>query len=171
MGAMKRLAGVGSKTSGKSFFEVQYFFDKPAILSAVDRAARQVLSKFGAFVRRTARQSIRPPRKLRRDEMTPEQLASGETYYASAEPGQPPRNQTGKLRDNIVFWYDLQERSVSIAPAAFRSDDIPGVLEHGGMTRSRGRRFMIRAHPYMGPALEKELPKLPDMWKNAVKGT
>ena len=45
-------------------FEIkQLFFDREAVTSRVDPATRKVLSKFGAFVRRTAKGSIRRRRK------------------------------------------------------------------------------------------------------------
>jgi len=37
----------------------QMFFDTKAVMRATDKATRRVLSKFGAFVRRSARSSIR----------------------------------------------------------------------------------------------------------------
>jgi len=173
MGLMKRFAPGGMR-SGRSFLEVDWFFDKPAVTRAVDRAERRVLSKFGAFVRRTARQSIRKPRKKPVGELSESELReyrkTGRRPFAPSKPGESPRNQTGLLRDNIFFFYDRSERSVTIAPAKMRTDDIPGVLEHGGPTRLKGGRVAnIEARPYMGPALEKELPKLEPMWKNSVR--
>lgn len=90
---------------------------------------------------------------------------TGRKPLAPSRPGEPPRNQTGKLRDNIFFWYDPDERSVSIGPGLFqRNRDVPGLLEHGGHTR----RGVLAARPYMGPALKEELPKLPALWHNSV---
>ena len=40
-------------------FEIKrMFFDRQAVISKVDAATRRVLSKFGAFVRRSAKSSI-----------------------------------------------------------------------------------------------------------------
>src|SRR5690606_6172596 len=41
----------------------ELFFDRKAVTSRVDKATRKVLSRFGAFVRRTARSSIRKRKK------------------------------------------------------------------------------------------------------------
>lgn len=170
MGLMKRLGGSGG---GRNFFEVQWFFDKAAVISAVDKATRRVLSRFGAFVRSTARRSIRKPRRKRINELTPRELGhyrkTGVRPFASADPGKPPRNQTGKLKGSIFFWYDRYEQSVTIGPASFGGWDRMGALEHGGMTMARARVFRVRAHPFMRPALAKELPKLDDLWRNSVR--
>ncbi|HOM77081.1 MAG TPA: hypothetical protein PLE88_11240, partial [Anaerohalosphaeraceae bacterium] len=55
------------------------FFDSPKVIRAVDKSTRKVLSRFGAFVRRTAKQSIRKRKK-------------------SSTPGTPPSSHTGLLK-------------------------------------------------------------------------
>jgi len=65
-----------------------------------------------------------------------------------------------------------------VGPVGFRRSSAPNVLEFGGRTtivrRRRGKResraVTIKARPYMGPALEKEAPNLPKVWKNSVRG-
>lgn len=52
------------------------FFDRKAVLAAVDKATLRVLSKFGAFVRRRAKSSIRKRKK-------------------ASPPGQPPSSHSG----------------------------------------------------------------------------
>ena len=62
--------------------------------------------------------------------------------------------------------------------AVCTSSNAPKILEFGGTTvatrRIKGRRVRrrarIEARPYMGPALKKELPKLPRLWRNSVRG-
>jgi hypothetical protein len=134
------------------------FFDRPAVQSAVDRAERSALSRFGAFVRRRARSLIR--RRQR----------------ASA-PGEAPSSHTGLLRDFILFGYDGQRKSVVIGPAKLNAKrgDAPSALEHGGIVsltvgKQTGERVRIARRPYMQPALEAERPKLADMFRNSVKG-
>jgi len=69
-------------------FEIkQLFFDSPKVVRAVDRTTRRVLSKFGAFVRRTARSSIRKRKRI-------------------SEPGSPPSSHSGLLKKFIFFGYD-----------------------------------------------------------------
>jgi hypothetical protein len=122
------------------------FFDRETVLRATDAATRRVLSK----------SSIRKRRK-------------------SSLPGKPPSSHVGLLRNLIFFTYDASARSVVIGPVLInRSTGAPEVLEHGGLAKiddgKRVRRVPIAARPYMGPALQAELPGLPAMWKNSVKG-
>jgi hypothetical protein len=134
----------------------EMFFDSKAVASAVDAGVRRVLSKFGAFVRQTARSSIRKRK-------------------AAGKPGSPPSSHVGTLKRLIFFGYDTAARSVVIGPAPFRSVvEAPPLLEYGGTASRkdrRGRRHSVnyKARPFMGPALEKELPKLPPMWVGSVK--
>jgi hypothetical protein len=51
---------------------------------------------------------------------------------------------------------------------------VPELLEEGGRVRRRDKDgqtevLHYRARPFMGPAYEKELPKLPAMWRHSVK--
>lgn len=138
----------------------QMFFDRKAVTSRLDRATRKVLSRFGAFVRTSARHSIRKRKR------------------ASA-PGEPPSSHTGLLRRFIFFGYDRDRRSVVIGPQRLNQKvgDAPHALEYGGSStvveglrgRRRKRRIKVAARPYMGPAFEREKPKLPAMWANSVK--
>lgn len=133
------------------------FFDRKAVLSKVDAAARRTLSRFGAFVRRTAKSSIRKRKK-------------------PASPGSPPSSHTGLLKKFIFFGYDPGHKSVVIGPARLSSKgrgSAPSILEYGGSTtlqrHGRRQRVSYRPRPFMGPALEKEQPQLPAMWKNSVR--
>lgn len=134
----------------------RFFFDSKAVVGAVDKTTRRVLSKFGAFVRRSAKSSIRRRRK------------------ASA-PGQPPSSHTGLLKKLIFFGYEPRKRSVVIGPARLsqKIGDAPHALEHGGTSavrrRGKAKRTTVAARPFMGPALAKEEPKLPAMWRDSVK--
>jgi hypothetical protein len=132
------------------------FFDTRAVTSRVDLATRKVLSKFGAFVRTGARHSIRKRK-------------------AVSEPGQPPSSHVGLLRKLIYFGYDPSRRSVVIGPTPLHGTaEAPPLLEYGGRARRRGRKgrnvmASYRARPFMGPAFEKEKPKLPAMWAGSVR--
>ena len=133
------------------------FFDRQAVISKVDAATRRVLSKFGAFVRRSAKSSIRKRKK-------------------AAPPGQPPSSHTGLLKKFIFFGYDAARQSVVIGPTRLNQKgrgEAPPLLEYGGKTTlKRGgkkRRVTYQARPYMGPAFEKEKPQLPAMWRGSVR--
>ena len=133
------------------------FFDTKAVRGKVDRTTRRVLSRFGAFVRRTARSSIRKRKK-------------------TSPSGSPPSSHTGLLKKFIFFGYEPRKRSVVIGPSRLSKNgrgQAPQLLEYGGTgsVRRRGkrRRSRVRPRPFMGPAFEKEQPKLPAMWRDSVK--
>ena len=134
----------------------ELFFDRKAVMNKVDRATRKVLSKFGAFVRRTARSSIRKRKGI-------------------SQPGSPPSSHTGLLKKFIYFGYEPIKRSVVIGPVRLSQKgrgEAPHLLEYGGPTtvKDKGKRkpAKVRARPFMGPALEAERPKLPAMWRGSV---
>jgi hypothetical protein len=154
----------------------QLFFDRPRVQRAVSRANRQALSRAGALVMTAARQSIRrAPYRARK----PRGRARTDFRTQSAPPGAPPYSQTGLLKRFIFFGYDPQRESVVIGPAKLNKPGAaPRVLEHGGtatvLRRRRGKivrqRVRIAPRPFMGPALEKEQPKLPKLWAGSVRG-
>jgi len=132
------------------------FFSSKAVTSAVDRATRRVFSRFGAFVRRTARSSIRKRKK-------------------PSAPGQPPSSHKGLLKRFIFFGYDRTKKSVVIGPVRLTGagrGKAPSLLEYGGAgtvrVRRRRKRARYKARPFMGPAYEKEKPQLPAMWQGSV---
>ena len=133
------------------------FFDRRAVMNAVDRAERKVLSKFGAFVRTASRSSIRTRKRVSR-------------------PGEPPSSHTGLLKRFIFFVYERQRHSVIVGPVRLnqKAGEAPSTLEFGGPSKVFDRRLrrirpiQIKARPYMRPALEKERAKLPPLWANSV---
>lgn len=135
------------------------FFDRHTVMRAVDKAKRAVLSKAGAFIRTAAKHSIRKRKGL-------------------APPGRPPHSHEGSLRRFLYFGYDPASDSVVVGPVGFKRSTAPNVLEFGGKSevryRRRGKvvktRATIAERPYMGPALEKEQPKLPKRWAGSVRG-
>ncbi|MBX3397488.1 MAG: hypothetical protein KF873_01995 [Gemmataceae bacterium] len=157
------------------------FFDRQAVQSAMDRAARQVLSRLGAYVRQRAKTSMRKGKGVSR-------------------PGQPPFVHEGSLRKLLFFAYDAASKSVIVGPLLFkRSAGTPAteLLEHGGsiagngkvvfLTQeagrdergkfvSRGLRRVVldgtiryRPRPFMRPALQAEQSKLPGLIANSAR--
>ena len=138
------------------------FFDSQAVLEKVDAATRKVLSRFGAFVRTTARHSIRKRK-------------------AVSAPGSPPSSHVGTLKRLIFFGYDPARKSVVIGPTPLGGGSavVPELLEQdhkvGTTRRVRGRHhgkavlMTYRARPFMGPAFEQEKAKLPALWAGSVK--
>ena len=129
------------------------FFDRAKIKNKVDARTRKVLSKFGSFVRQTARRSIRRRK-------------------GTSRPGKPPFSHTGKLKRFIYFGYDPNRRSVVIGPVVFpkKSGKALPALEYGGKSDTEGGRTVkIQARPFMGPAFRTELPNVPSLWRDTIK--
>lgn len=155
------------------------FFDRAAVKNAVDRGTRKALSKFGAFVRTRARSSIRKRK-------------------ATSKPGSPPSSRTGTLRKLLFFAFDSRAKSVVVGPVpGGPMTGAPERLEYGGTQAgdgrvvwftnepgrdargqfvSNGRRRVVldgalhyKPRPFMGPAFRAELPKAPQMFKDAIR--
>lgn len=134
------------------------FFDKPAVLRAVNKAQRKVLSRFGAFVRTRAKTSIRKRK-------------------GTSPAGSPPFSHEGSLRKFILFAYDAETKAVVIGPARLsKLGQAPEALEQGGFSQGyvgtegnrRLKRTRIQARPYMGPAFQAELRQLPPQWLDSL---
>ena len=151
-------SGFGAKTV--------VFFDANPVIRAMDDATRRVLSRFGAYVRTRAKTSIRKSKKI-------------------SAPGSPPKSHAGHLRRLIFFGYDFAKASVVIGPTPFRGPAIaPRLLEEGGTTVAKRDRFWragvgrnakgqftrVAPRPYMGPAFHKEIPSLPALWRDSIRG-
>jgi hypothetical protein len=104
------------------FGEKNWFFDSKPVTEAVDRARIKVLAAQGAFVRRSAKSSIRKRKK-------------------PSLPGKPPSSHVGLLREFIFFSYDKSTDSVVIGPYKLNMSadnsianrgSVPEILEHGG---------------------------------------
>lgn len=157
------------------------FFDRAKVINAVDKATRKVLSKFGSFVWKRAKTSIRKKKGV-------------------SPPAGPPYSHTGVLRKFLYFSYDSDRKSVVIGPVRVSGtvdQKAPQLLEYGGSVPGNGRVIFVtnevgrdikgkftsggktrvelkgalryRARPFMHPALEAELPGLPQMWRDSVR--
>jgi len=159
------------------------FFDREAVIKAVNAAELKALRYQGGYVRKAAQESIRNGKgkgKSRR----------------SSKPGETPRSQTGRLRRFIMFAHDRSTNSVVVGPATLGGKGkVPQVLEYGGISRialtrpklGKGhkasgakRRFrwektgqfknvVIARRPFMGPALTRSGPKLAAIWRDSIR--
>lgn len=158
----------------------KFFFDRKRVMDAMDRATARVFGRFGGTVRLAAQRSMKQ--------------ASGPKDYAA--PGRPPKVHKGFLRGFIYYIYDPGERAVVIGPtplpgrrrSPFSNYTVPEVHEKGAPAayrigaqkdtytrygrvkyRAAGRTYHYPARPYMAPAFEKVLTKLPDYWRNSIR--
>ncbi len=159
-----------------------WFFDDPKVIARVEKSRLRALSRFGAFVRTSARTSMR-----RRRNPSP--------------PGTPPsvqsRDSYATLR-NILFAYDAATDSVIVGPILLASTrrnrrfTVPELHEKGGSVAGDGRLVEVRTpagrdargrripagtrkvrldgrlkypkRPFMVPALERVSPKFADQF-------
>jgi phage gpG-like protein len=149
------------------------FFDRAAVISKVDTATRKALSKFGAYVRTSAKRSIKNAPFMAKKERGVERTDFRKAY---SKPGQPPYSHSGKLKKFIYFAFDPGRRSVVIGPQRLfvkRKGEAPSLHEYGGSTsmRFQKKRKTVRysARPYMGPAFNKEQSKLSAIWRDSIK--
>jgi len=162
-------------------FSVQFESDAAAVQDSVDRQARRVMMRAGAFLRRRAISLLRRRK-------------------SPSRAGEPPSVHSTDARSlkNIRFEYDPAERLlvVGVMPldgaktaVAEPSDKLPNVLEFGGTVAlaeeqtkngrwrrvisgrqphrdrpQRRRTVTVAPRPFMGPALDAEIPTLIDLW-------
>ena len=117
-------------------------FDK--VKKAVDTSVLETFGDAARLTRAIARRSIRE--------------RSGTNY---ARPGQPPKTRFGGLKKSILYDLDKKREEAIIGPAFSRMGEAAAAHEKGGMFR--GRRYDAR--PYMWPAFEKIIPRLPRIWR------
>jgi hypothetical protein len=131
-------------------------FTSPRVVFAIEQGQAKVFKRFGAFVRQTARRSIRKRKRV-------------------SLPGQPPSSHTGAIKNLIQFAYDAKARSVVIGPILGSSrSGAPAALEWGAPSRiaagkRQGEEIRIQPRPYMTPAFTQETSKLPALWRNSIK--
>lgn len=129
-----------------SEFDVRLEFDGDGLLGAVKYANKKALRSAGAYVRRTAVNSIHKSKK-------------------SSSPGTPPNTRQGLLKRSILFGVESDAGSVVIGPAKSFVGLSMTAHEFGGMYR--GRKYPKRR--LMGPALDRGAPELPKFWKDSIR--
>ena len=132
------------------------FFTSPAVEKAIDQGTYRAFLRFGQYVRKVARHSIK-------------------SIPGPSAPGTPPHGHTGLLKGHIYYGFDQAQRSVVIGPARLKKPSyglttVPELQEYGGVVKGRDRkRHAYPERPYMGPAFEAGQEKLDDFWRDSVK--
>lgn len=139
------------------------FFTVKAVRDQLDPAVRRALSKFGAFVRRRAKSSLKykdgpaPPGQ-------PPHVHRTTVFTAKKgkrpKKGKPPK-PVSPLRELLFFSYDPRNKSVVIGPAiGGPKSGAPETLEEGGTASRDGKTVTIAPRPTMRPAFRIELDKV-----------
>ncbi len=159
-------------------FEIKsLFFDREAVRKRVKPGSARALSKAGAYVRTSARSSIR----------------SRKAVSAAGSPPSAHTKRTPNLR-TIFFAFDPRSESVVVGPVRLNGPSsvrVPHILEVGGdvtlnqvligkswltgkkptSARQPVRKKTVKyaARPFMNPALVANQSKLPSLWANSVR--
>jgi hypothetical protein len=159
-------------------FEIKHlFFDRQAVRRKLKPANAKALSRAGAFVRTSARTSIRRRKAVSAPDSPP-----------SAHAKHQPNLKT------IFFGYDPKTESVVVGPVRLNGSSsvrVPRILELGGdvtITQvlvgkawltgkkptnprqpTRKKTVKYAARPFMNPALVANQSKIPSLWANSVR--
>ncbi len=145
------------------------FFDRDAVLDRISIARARALSKWGSYVRKDSRNSIK-------------RVTGKNRYKRYSRPGRPPLAHYVGVNDadaglkSILFAYSDATESVIVGPIGFNSKaqpTVPELMEVGGVAPPRGNRKKSARYaprPFMKPAFDRSLtnPKLKDVWEHAI---
>lgn len=156
----------------------QFFFDSAAVTRALDRGAARALGRFGTYVQREDKKSLKYAKAKSLPGSPPTVHRSPAfTRTKKTRKGGTRRQMVSPLRELTFYGYDPSQRSVVIGPEVFRNSKIgggraPRVIEEGGTgpVRSGGKVTIGRyaPRPHTGPAFRKKLPMLPALFKDVV---
>lgn len=166
------------------------FFNPGKVLAAMDKATAKALTKAGAFVRTSAKSSLRYAKKASIPGQPPK-VHRGNSFQrpsVNKKTGQVVKRSVSPLKELIFFAYSSATKSVVIGPMEFRASKnakykVPSILERGGSGAQvqykwagKGQRIPVNAvvtiakRPFMQPALDKNVPKFPNLFSGTVKG-
>jgi hypothetical protein len=112
----------------------------------VDRSTFKNLGHAGGAIRLTSKRSIRKSK-------------------GPSTPGTPPHTRQGQLKRAIVYAVEKSKQKAVIGPTHELVGPSAMAHEFGG----RFRKQMYPKRPLMGPALEKNLDRLPKFWAGSVR--
>jgi hypothetical protein len=150
-----------NRALGVGVIPKRLFFDRELVIRSMDDASRKALSKGGGYVRKTARNSMRPSMAPRRqpDGRRYVRDADGKVVYdrqfvwrkvegglirypKPSEPGSPPHRHSNPLLHRLLFYaFDPGSRSVVVGPSALGKSRVPELMEFGGTTVSESPVF------------------------------
>lgn len=155
--------------------DAKVFFRDKEILKFMDAKTARAMSRALSHIWRRAQTSMR--------------------YRKSpSRPGQPPsahQENRALLRQLMRFAFDPREKRGVVGPLKHRKGLAPSLNEFGGVVLTQKRRLIPIAkspnakkkkyrsvpagtplhypsRPFMEPALQKEIPRLPEQWSHSV---
>ena len=146
---------------------VTHFFDRDAVMKAVDKGVRKLMGWFGGYCRKVARNSLKEENGTSR----PGQPPFVHTTYKRRRMGRDrkllaqPQTRL-QYKDSILYSLDMNKRETVIGPFLFNgartSPTVPELLEVGGQVQRNGKILTYRARPHMHPAFEAALRRFQD---------
>ncbi len=163
---------------------VDAFFDRPAVLNRMDRATARSLAKAGAFVRRRAISRLRRRKRYSRPGESP-------SIHSTDRVANLRNILFGFDGRYTVVVGPVGLNQKQYVAGRITAGTVPATLEFGGQVGIReklvGRRWMpvgrrrprpgqptrvrmanYAPRPFMGPALEAERDKFPELWARSV---
>ncbi len=141
----------GGSAGGMIGMRVSITDETQQVIKAARKANIRNLAHAAATVRKTAQKSIK-----------------GGKSKKPSPPGQPPRTRRGnKLRRAILFAVEGHQQTAVIGPGAHRVGTSALAHEFGGFYKAA----KYPARPFMRPALEANLARMPAIWGNSIKQT
>lgn len=129
------------------------FFDRQAVSDAMDAGVKRAFSKYGAYVRQSAKTSIR-------------------SRKAASAPGTPPSSHKGDLKRLIFFAYEPEPKTVVVGPTLFKvssSSKVPEITEYGGKQQKLSETASYPARPFMRPAAAKNRSLVSDLLRDSMR--
>ncbi len=148
------------------------------LFARVAEANRRVFGRFGGYVRKVAKTSIKKAPQV--DVTTGKRLGPGRrrkgvvTRDDVSQPDSPPFAHVGRIGQRLFFAYDPQTQSEVIGPEPYGQNTLReleegGVITIGPRGRRKGRRVTLRRRPFMLPAFRLGLEQLPGWYRDSVK--
>ena len=158
------------------------FFDRPIASRLLTPYMRAVYSRFGAYVRSDARNSMRKA-PVCRTWMRHGPYAGWDMLdRAPSAPGTPPHTRVGYVKKFLYFSLDPDRLSVVIGPRRLpgvglsNGYTVPAILEFGPRTGAHHGVYygvpycsVHPARPYMKPAMDKNMKKMRSIMRMAAQ--
>jgi hypothetical protein len=176
------------------------YFDREAVIKALDGPRRRALNEMGRRIRKFAQKSLRYGDKSSPPGSPPTAHKSRRRKRTSRSTGKVRYRSVSFLREFMEYGYDLDTKSTVVGPRRLNGTADPDSmhrLEYGGSFQGKGRTFSVKnavgrdakgrytsqgsktvrlagtiriaPRPFMGPALQAEIPGFAPLWKDSVR--
>ncbi len=162
------------------------FFDRQTVLDPFEKARLRVLSKAGAFIRQRFRSIVRPGKGASQPGQPPKSHQGDLRKYCYFGFDKVTKSVVvGPAQTNKVYFDGDGKPLTGPATEVLDKGGTIQILEffkagewrrvnlsrrrRAAGFQTRLRRVAIQARPAIVPAMENELPKFPELWRNAIQ--